>query len=210
MRQRGGGGPAERTRTSAAPVGVVASPSTGPPLATSTPSSRIAVAGAGTGNRPCAASTHPVPTATGQLYTASTPSRSNPSIAPTISSTASTAPTSCKCTRSAGTPWTRPSAAPMSRKARTARSFTADVSGARSTSCTSSPTCRPCGCSGIANSTCLHPTPDRRTSRIVTVTPASPRRDGSSSSHAAGTPSDSKAPSVMSPLMPAAGSPRCA
>ena len=68
MRQRAGGAPEESTRTNAAPVGVVASPSTGPGSpATSTPSSRIAVAGAGTGSLPCAASTQPLPTATGRL-----------------------------------------------------------------------------------------------------------------------------------------------
>src|SRR2546422_541969 len=48
-RQFDGGVPADNTRNSAAPVGVVASPSTGPALVTSRPSSRIAVAGAGTG-----------------------------------------------------------------------------------------------------------------------------------------------------------------
>src|SRR5207245_5796065 len=55
IRHRDGGAPAESTRSNAAPVGVVASPSTGPPPASSTPSSKIAVAGAGTGNFPCAA-----------------------------------------------------------------------------------------------------------------------------------------------------------
>src|SRR6266576_2563712 len=64
MRHRSGGAPDDSTRSSVAPVGVVASPSTGPPDASSSPSSRIAVAGAGTGNRACVASTHPCPTAT--------------------------------------------------------------------------------------------------------------------------------------------------
>src|SRR5216684_1668852 len=145
MRHCRGGGPDASTRTSAAPVGVVASPSTGPPLASSTPSNRIAVAGAGTGSRPCSASTHPFPTATGQAYTASTPSCSNPSIAPTMSSTASTAPTSCKCTFSGATPCTWPSASPTSRNARMARSFTQSETGARSTSRTGSPSSQTCG-----------------------------------------------------------------
>src|SRR5713101_4929428 len=206
MRHCRGGGPDASTRTSAAPVGVVASPSTGPPLASSTPSSRIAVAGAGTGSRPCSASTHPFPTATGQAYTASTPSCSNPSIAPTMSSTASTAPTSCKCTFSGATPCTWPSASPTSRNARMARSFTQSETGARSTSRTSSPTWRPCGCSGIVNSTCLHATPPRTAFRTVTPTPASPNRPGSPSSHTCGAPRARSAPKVMSPEMPAAGS----
>src|SRR5256886_3480458 len=206
MRHCPGGGPAASTRTNAAPDGVVASPSTGPPVARSTPSSRIAVAGAGPGSRPCAASTHPFPTATGQAYTAATPSCSNPSMAPTMSSTASTAPTSCRCTFSGATPCTRPSASPTSWNARTARSLTQSDSGARSTSRTSSPTWRPCGRSGIVNSTCLHPTPHRTASRTVTPTPPSPNRPGSASSQSCGTPSASSAPRVMSPEMPAAGS----
>src|SRR6266576_309443 len=207
MRQRAGGAPEESTRTSAAPVGVVASPSTGPGSpASSTPSSRIAVAGAGTGNRPCAASTQPLPTATGKLYTASTPSWAKPSIPPTMSTTASTAPTSLRCTLSGATPCTRPSASPISRTARAARSFTQSDRGARSTNRTSSPTVRPCGCSGIANSTWVHATPDRFTSRTVTRTSGRSRRRGSSSSHAAGAPADRSAPRVMSPEMPAAGS----
>ena len=52
-RNRSGGRPRESTRSSVAPVGVVASPCTGPPFASSSPSSRIAVAGAGTGIFPC-------------------------------------------------------------------------------------------------------------------------------------------------------------
>src|SRR5439155_12778410 len=205
-RQCAGGGPAARTRTSAAPVGVVASPSTGPPVASSTPSSSIAVAGAGTGSRPWAASTHPFPTATGQAYTASTPSCSNPSIAPTMSSTASTAPTSCRCTFSGATPCTRPSASPISWNARTARCLTQSDTGACSTSRTSSPTWRPCGRSGIVNSTCLHPTPHRTAFRTVTPTPASPNRPGSATSQSCGTPRARSAPRVISPEMPAAGS----
>ena len=58
-RQRAGGAPSESTRSSTAPVGVTASPETGPLGPTSMPSSRIAVAGAGTGITPCAARTHP-------------------------------------------------------------------------------------------------------------------------------------------------------
>src|SRR5881628_1209514 len=206
MRHCPGGGPAARTRTKAAPVGVVASPSTGPPVASSTPSSRIAVAGAGTGSRPCVASTQPPPTATGQVYTASTPSCSNPSMAPTMSSTASTAPTSCRCTCSGATPCTRPSASPTSWNARTARSLTQSDTGARSTSRTSSPTWRPCGCSGIVNSTCLHPTPHRTAFRTVTPTPPSPSRPGNALSQSCGTPRARSAPRVMSPEIPAAGS----
>src|SRR6266702_6980617 len=136
----------------------------------------------------------------------STPSCSNPSIAPTMSSTASTAPTSCRWTCSGGTPCTRPSAAPIRRKARTARSFTQSDTAAPSTRRTSSPTCRPCGCSGITNSTWLHLTPHRFTSRMVPSPPVKARRRGSCSSHAAGTPTDRSAPRVMSPEMPAAGS----
>src|SRR5947199_1282703 len=136
----------------------------------------------------------------------STPSCSNPSIAPTMSRRASTAPTSCRWTCSGATPCTRPWAAPIRRKARTARSFTQSDTGAPSTRRTSSPTCRPCGCSGIPNTTWLQLTPHRLTSRIVTATPAKPRRRGSASSHDAGTPTDRSAPRVMSPEMPAAGS----
>src|SRR3989442_7444933 len=58
----------------------------------------------------------------------------------------------------------------------------------------------------MANSTWVHPTPQRATSRMLTPTPASPRRRGNSSSHAAGTPTDRSAPRVMSPDIPAAGS----
>src|SRR5260370_2904842 len=66
-RQCPGGGPAASTRTTAAPVGVVASPSTGPPAATSSPSSRIAVAGARTRSGPGVASTQTSPAATDQV-----------------------------------------------------------------------------------------------------------------------------------------------
>src|SRR5207244_3773299 len=152
------------------------------------------------------AATQPAPAATGRLATASTPSWAKPSIPPTMSSTASTAPTSWRCTCSGATPCARPSASPISRNARTARCFTQSDRGARSTSRTSSPTCRPCGCSGTANSTWVHATLDRLTSRTVTRTSGRSRRRGSSSSHAAGAPADRSAPRVMSPEMPAAGS----
>ena len=77
---------------------------------------------------------------TGFKYVATLFYNTKPSIPPTMSSTASTAPTSCRCTFSAATPCTRPSASPINRKARTARSLTQSETGARSTSLTSSPT----------------------------------------------------------------------
>src|SRR2546422_3832168 len=123
-----------------------------------------------------------------------------------MSRTASTAPTSWRCTCSGGTPCTFPWAPPTSRNARNARSLTQSETGARPTRCSSSPTCRPCGRSGMVNSTCLQPTPARCTSRIATATPSSCNRRGNSSSQAGDTPRARRPPNVMSPLIPAAGS----
>jgi hypothetical protein len=94
---------------SAAPVGVVRSPSSAV-KSTGTPSSSRAVAGAGTGSVPWALSTVPEPTTIGATWIASTPSRWKPRHAPAMSTIASAAPTSWKCTFSTGSPWTAASA----------------------------------------------------------------------------------------------------
>src|SRR5260221_62107 len=100
-----GGGPAERTRTSAAPVGVTSSPDPSGPGLVLSPSSSFSVAGAGTGSAPCAASTVPSPVRSTPQRTSSTPSSDSPQMAPTTSRMASTAPTSLRWIFSIGTPW---------------------------------------------------------------------------------------------------------
>src|SRR5205807_8703467 len=58
----------------------------------------------------------------------------------------------------------------------------------------------------MPNSIWVQLMPDRWTSRTVTDTPSSCNRRGSSSSQGRGTPRARRAPKVISPLIPAAGS----
>lgn len=100
-------------RTSAAPVGVVISPSMSP-ANTGMSRSMSAVAGAGTGSMPCAQRTWPKPVRTGETTILSGASMSSSQLTPTTSATASIAPTSWKCTSPTSRPCTALSALAIS------------------------------------------------------------------------------------------------
>lgn len=98
--------------TTAAPVGVVYSPSRSPEYA-GIPSRMREVAGAGTGMTPWAQVTWPNPVLSGEATTLSGDRRSISMQTPTTSATASSAPTSWKWTMFTGSPWTLDSASAM-------------------------------------------------------------------------------------------------
>ncbi len=130
-----GMGPNEVTqvRTSAAPVGVVASP-VAAPASTGMPVTRSAVAGAGTGRVPCAVRTVPLPRATGPQTRLESPRSSKAAHAPTTSAIESMAPTSWKCTSPGVVPCTSASAAASNSKVARVREATVSVRPADSSS----------------------------------------------------------------------------
>jgi DNA polymerase-3 subunit gamma/tau len=202
--------PDARVVASASPVGVASSPASGAEPATSQPRASSSTAGAGTGRTPCAVRTDPDPSATADSTTRTSPSAATPAHVPTTSAMASWAPTSWKCTSSGGTPCTRASA-PASRsntasaRSRTRGSRSASRIRARTSAQVRDVPSSRCW-SGTATSTLVARSPARRTGCAVRDT-----LPGSTASIACcnapiGTPTSTRAPSSMSPAMPAEAS----
>ena len=189
----------------AAPVGVVSSHGTDD-SAKGIFRNSSAVAGAGMLHSPWAMRTRPVPVATGEATIRSAPNRSQPTAAPTMSAIESAAPTSWKWTFPTVVPWTLASASARQVKIRRARSFCRSVNPLPSII----PTmwCRwRWACSGSYwTVTCVARNPCFLTSWATSRQPGSPSDPTAVFSASRSTPASTRAPSVMSPLMPLAQS----
>ncbi len=210
-----GAGPKSSAKkaSSAAPVGVVSSPRSGPPSGTAevgTPRSSAVTAGAGTGSTPCAVSTVPLPSAGGAATTRSGRRWCTRATALIRSTAVSMPPSSSRC--STPSPCTSRSAAAMrSASLATSSATTWSSFDAYIDTMSSSKVAKP-GPSGTRKARAATPprsTPRSDTSRLSMPAAASAGRTTWSSGPAwsalaPATPSN--AATSMSPLMPLAQS----